>query len=148
MKIAIGSDHGAFELKTFIYDFLSNHSAHEVLDLGAENAETSVDYPDYAQAVSSAVVNKQADMGILLCGTGIGISIAANKIRGIRAALCHDHYTAKMAREHNDANILVMGGRTTGKETALDILTTFLQTEFAGGRHQRRIDKIQQLENR
>jgi ribose 5-phosphate isomerase B len=79
------------------------------LDLGAENAETSVDYPDYAQKVSSAVVNKQADMGILLCGTGIGISIAANKIRGIRAALCHDHYTAKMAREHNDANIFGNG---------------------------------------
>jgi ribose 5-phosphate isomerase B len=106
----------------------------------------SVDYPDYAQKVSEAVSSGAADRGILICGTGIGMSITANRYPGVRAALCHDHFTARMSRLHNDANILVLGDRVIGKGVALDMVQTWLETGFEGGRHQKRLDKIREIE--
>lgn len=144
MKIAIGSDHGGYELKEFIKEYL-NTKGHEVTDVGAYD-EKSVDYPDYAEKCAAIVKANDAEFGILFCGTGIGISIAANKIDGIRAALCHDSYTAKMAKQHNNANILVLGGRVLGKSLAVDIVDTFIASHFEGGRHQGRLDKITKLE--
>lgn len=145
MKIAIGSDHGGLELKDFLKAFLIEHGF-DVTDVGT-NATDSVDYPDYAFKVSELVTKGTVKRGMLICGTGIGICIAANKVKGIRAALCTDVFTAKMSREHNDANILCMGGRTTKKELARDILETWLNTSFEGGRHQTRLDKIRAFEN-
>lgn len=147
MKIAIGSDHGGFKLKEEIRSYLSTFENIEVIDKGCFN-ENSVNYPDYAEVVGNSVVSKEVDKGILICGTGIGISIAANKIKGIRAALCHDHLTAYLAAEHNNANILCFGGRTTGIETAKDIVKTWLSTEFEGGRHNNRIDLIKKIEEK
>lgn len=148
MKLVIGSDHGAVELKDEIKKVLSTEFADvEVEDVGTFGSE-SVDYPDVAEKVCTPVASGQADRGIILCGTGIGISILANKIKGIRAALCHETYTAKMSREHNNANILAMGGRTTGVEIATEIVRTWMTTEFAGGRHERRVNKIMALENK
>lgn len=144
MKIALASDHGGFELKEFIKEYLLNKD-YEIVDLGTNN-EDSVDYPDYGKKAGKAVVNKEADFAIIFCGTGIGISISANKVKGVRAALCHDHYTAKLTRLHNNSNILAMGGRVVGKEIAIDMVDTFLNTEFEGGRHQRRIDKMMSIE--
>jgi len=143
--IAIGSDHGGFELKGYIIDFLKE-KGYEVKDFGTYS-EDSVDYPDCAKPVCEAVMNGEADKGILICGTGIGISIAANKHKGIRAALCGDVYSAKMTRVHNDANILCMGGRVIGRELAYMITETFLNSEFEGGRHEARIAKIHSIEN-
>ena len=145
MRIALGCDHGGFELKEYIKSYLENRGDVEVLDLGTYSTE-SVDYPEYAARVAHAILKGEADRGILMCGTGIGISISANKFKGIRAALCHDGYTARMSRLHNDANILAMGGRTTGKEVATDMVRIWLETPFEGGRHQRRLDKIRQIE--
>jgi ribose 5-phosphate isomerase B len=144
-KIAIASDHGGFKLKEFIIQYLNSRSDIEVSDLGVYN-EDSVDYPEFGAKVARAIVEKQADRGIILCGTGIGISIAANKIKGIRAALCHDGYTARMSRAHNNANILAMGGRTTGVETAVEMVKIWLDTPFEGARHERRVQKIHELE--
>jgi len=138
VKIVIGSDHGGFELKEQVRALLEDEG-YEVVDDGCYSTD-SVDYPIIADKVC-ATVQKEADMlGILICGTGIGMSLAANRHRGIRAALCHEAYTAKMSREHNNANILCLGGRVLGVEVALDIVKVWLQTPFAGGRHQRRID--------
>ena len=145
MKIAIGSDHGGFKLKEVIKEYLIK-KGYEVSDLGCYSEE-SVDYPDYAERVAKAVANGEYDLGVLMCGTGIGISIAANKVKGIRAALCHDGLTARLAKQHNNANIICMGGRTTGIETAKDIIDNFLESEFEGGRHLRRINKIKDIEN-
>ncbi len=145
MKIAIGSDHGGFKLKEIIKEYLIN-KGYSVSDLGCYSEE-SVDYPDYAEKVARAVANGEFDLGVLMCGTGIGISIAANKVKGIRAALCHDGLTARLAKQHNNANIICMGGRTTGIETAKDIIDNFLESEFEGGRHLRRINKIKDIEN-
>lgn len=145
MKIAIGSDHGGFKLKEVIKEYLIK-KGYEVSDLGCYSEE-SVDYPDYAERVAKAVANGEYDLGVLMCGTGIGISIAANKVKGIRAALCHDGLTARLATQHNNANIICMGGRTTGIETAKDIIDNFLESEFEGGRHLRRINKIKDIEN-
>lgn len=146
MKLYIGCDQGAFELKNELLKVLEDEfKNYEVKDMGIFTKE-SVDYPDIAKLVCDEVLKNDAK-GILLCGTGIGISIAANKIKGIRCALCHETYTAKMARMHNDANVLAMGGRTTGIEIACEILRTYLNTEFAGDRHKRRVDKIMALEN-
>ena len=145
MKIAIGSDHGGFKLKEIIKEYLIN-KGYSVSDLGCYSEE-SVDYPDYAEKVARAVANGEFDLGVLMCGTGIGISIAANKVKGIRAALCHDGLTARLAKQHNNANIICMGGRTTGVETAKDIIDNFLESEFEGGRHLRRINKIKDIEN-
>ncbi len=145
MRIAIGSDHGGFKLKEVIKEYLIK-KGYEVSDLGCYSEE-SVDYPDYAEKVARAVANGEYDLGVLMCGTGIGISIAANKVKGIRAALCHDGLTARLAKQHNNANIICMGGRTTGIETAKDIIDNFLDNEFEGGRHLRRINKIKDIEN-
>ncbi|MBS7298910.1 MAG: ribose 5-phosphate isomerase B [Eubacteriales bacterium] len=145
IMIAIGSDHGGFELKTHIMEYLKNQGL-ELFDFGTYS-EDSCDYPDIAEKVANAVADGECEKGILICGTGIGISIAANKVKGIRAALCGDVYSAKMTRKHNDANILCMGGRVTGRELAFMICDTFLSEEFEGGRHQNRIDKIHKLED-
>jgi ribose 5-phosphate isomerase B len=145
MKITIGSDHGAVELKEEIKKVLADFADIEVKDLGTFG-DTAVDYPDIAEKVCQTIINGEAERGILLCGTGIGISIAANKINGIRAALCTDVYSAKMSREHNNANVLAMGGRVTGFGPAGEIVKAWVTTEFAGGRHARRVDKISALE--
>lgn len=148
MKLVIGSDHGAVELKEEIKDLLKAEFPDvEVEDMGTFGKE-SVDYPDIAEKVCTPVAKGEADRGIVLCGTGIGISIAANKVKGIRAALCHETYTAKMSRQHNNANILAMGGRTTGPEIAKEIVRTWMITEFEGGRHERRVNKIMALEQK
>jgi ribose 5-phosphate isomerase B len=141
VKLAIGADHGGFELKQEVIKYLQTVKTVEVSDFGAASKD-SVDYPDYGKKVSEAVSNKAVDRGILICGTGIGMSIVANRYPKVRAALCHDHFTARMSRLHNDANVLVMGERVIGKGVALEIVKTWLETEFEGGRHQLRLDKI------
>lgn len=146
MKIAIGCDHGAFRLKNEIIEFLNGEN-YEVKDFGTYSEE-SFDYPDIALPVAEAVAKKEYDFGILVCGTGIGIGIAANKVPGIRAALCSDTFSAHATREHNNANILTMGQRVVGTGLALDIVKTFLNTEFEGERHQKRIDKISEIEKK
>ncbi|WP_346355209.1 ribose 5-phosphate isomerase B [Azotosporobacter soli] len=144
MKIAIGSDHGGFRLKEEIVAQLAQLQL-EVKDFGTHSGE-AIDYPEIAEVVAKAVVTKEFDLGILICGTGIGISIAANKIKGVRAAVCGDVFSAQMAREHNNANILALGERVIGSGLARMIVETFLKTEFAGGRHAKRVDKISRLE--
>jgi ribose 5-phosphate isomerase B len=141
MKIAIGSDHGGFELKEKVIKFLGENG-YEILDLGC-NSMDSVDYPKYGRLVGEAVVEKKADKGIVICGTGIGISIAANKVKGVRAALCTNTTMARLTREHNDANVLSMGARMVGDILALEMVDVFLTTEFEGGRHQKRIDQLE-----
>lgn len=143
MKIGIGSDHGGFELKEYIKEFLEEQKV-EYVDYGT-NSNESVDYPDFGRVVSEAVVNKEVDRGIVVCGTGIGISIAANKVKGIRCALCSDTYSAKMSRQHNNANVLALGGRVLGRDLAIEIVKTWLENEFEGGRHERRINKIGEI---
>lgn len=146
MKIAVGSDHGGVELKEEIKKFL-NKEGYEFKDFGTNSTE-SCDYPDYALPVAEAVVSKEYDLGILICGTGIGIGIAANKVPGVRAALCSDTFSAHATREHNNANILTLGQRVVGPGLAIDIVKTFLNTEFEGERHQKRIDKIAEIEKK
>ena len=141
MKLALGSDHGGYRLKEVLKEHLLSNG-YEIEDFGT-TSEESVDYPEYGKKVAKYVVSGNADYGIIICGTGIGISIAANKVKGARAALCHNMWTAKLTREHNDANILALGARVIGEGIALDIVDTFLTTEFEGGRHQKRIDKIE-----
>ncbi len=143
-RIAIGADHAGFHAKENIKKFLEQ-SGYEVDDVGTWSEE-SVDYPDYARAVAVRVAGGQDQLGILACGTGIGMSITANKIPGIRAALAHDAMTARLAREHNDANVLTLGGRVVDDARAIEIVRDFLSTKFAGGRHQRRIDEIAALD--
>lgn len=147
MKIAMASDHGGIHLKEHIKKYLQDKGI-EVVDHGTYTEE-SCDYPDFAAKLCKDIVSGEsgAEKGILICGTGIGISIAANKCRGIRAALCADVYSAKMSREHNNANVLCMGERTTGIGLAEMIVDTWLTTDFAGGRHERRVDKIMALES-
>ena len=147
MKITIGSDHGAVELKEEVKMVLHEFEDVRVTDVGTFGTE-SVDYPDIAEKVCADVISGKADRGIVLCGTGIGISIAANKIDGIRAALCGDVYSAIMSRKHNDANVLAMGGRVTGIGPAGEIVRAWVCTEFEGGRHARRVDKIMALEQK
>lgn len=142
MKIAIAADHGGYELKEALK---RKFAALQVTDLGT-NSNESVDYPDYGAALARRVAAGEFDRGILICGSGIGISIAANKIKGIRAALCHNAYTAEMSRRHNDANVLVMGGRVVDEKTAAEMTEIFLNTDFEGGRHAKRVDKISALE--
>ena len=145
MKLAISCDHGGWELKEGVVRFIKGIANISLVDYGTMNND-SVDYPDYAEKVSEAVASGSIDRGILICGTGIGMSIVANRYPNIRAALCHDHFTARMSRLHNDANVLVMGERVIGKGVALDIVQTWLDTEFEGGRHQKRLDKIRDIE--
>lgn len=145
MKIAIGSDHGGVEMKSFIIDNLTEESF-QIVDCGTKTG-SSVDYPDIASEVCRKVIEKNAELGIIICGTGIGISIAANKIDGIRAALCHTEFSARMARQHNDANVLALGGRVLGNDLAVSIVRTFLAEKFSEEeRHQRRIDKTMSIE--
>jgi len=138
--VAIAADHGGFDLKSLLVPEL-RALGYEVLDLGTMSRD-AVDYPDMAEAVTAAIRDHRASRGVLLCGSGIGMSIAANRHREIRAALCHDGLTARLARQHNDANVLVLGGRLLGPELAKDCLTTFFTTEFDGGRHARRVAKM------
>ncbi len=140
MKIALGSDHGGFEMKEEVASLLAG-LGYEVNDVGCFSKD-SVDYPEIAQQVCSLVLEGTAQCGILICGTGIGMSIAANRHRDIRATLCHEAYTARMSREHNNANVLCLGGRVLGIEIAFDIVRVWLSTSFAGGRHQRRLDMM------
>ena len=144
MKIALGADHAGFELKDKLKKWLTVRGF-ETTDEGT-NTSDSVDYPDYARKVADDVVGKRADLGILVCGTGIGMAIAANKVPGIRASSATTEYEAQMAREHNNANILALGARIVGEEDARKIITKWLDTQFAGGRHQQRVDKIAALE--
>lgn len=142
MKIALGADHGGYELKEKIKQYLSIRKGIELIDFGTNSIE-SVDYPKYGHLVAKSIVEKKVDFGILVCGTGIGISIAANKIKGIRAANCTNTTMARLARQHNDANILALGARIVGDVLALDIVDEFLVSSFEGGRHQRRVEEIE-----
>ena len=144
--LVVGSDHGGYELKTAILELLQTKSV-DYTDLGT-NDSTSVDYPDFAAKVANAVSSGEAQLGILICGTGIGMSISANKFPGVRAALVHDEFTAQMAREHNNANILVMGGRVLTPEQGKKLVEIWLDTKFEGGRHQKRLDKISAIEQK
>ena len=143
-KIAIASDHGGFELKECIISHLLN-TDWDVDDLGPHSRD-SVDYPDFGIKIAEAVSEKKVERGIVICGTGIGMSIVVNRYPQIRGALCTDLFTAKLCREHNDSNILVMGGRVIGKGLATEIVNTWLNTPFSGGRHQKRLDKIDQID--
>ena len=143
-KIAIASDHGGFDLKENIIAFLLKKGL-EIDNLGAHSTD-SVDYPDYGIKLAQAITDKKFVRGILICGTGVGMSIVVNRFPGIRGTLCSDVYTAKMCREHNDSNILIMGGRVIEVSLAIEILETWLNTEFEGGRHQRRLDKINEID--
>ncbi len=144
MRIAVGVDHGAFFMKDTVIKHIEA-LGHEVTDFGTYS-DDSCDYPDIVKAVAPRVAAEEYDRGVLMCGTGIGMSITANKVAGVRAALCHDTYSARLAREHNDSNILCMGGRVLGHGPALDILQVWLETSFHGGRHQRRVDRISDLD--
>jgi len=145
MRVYLGSDHAGFELKEQVRDVLRD-LGHDVVDIGPYT-EDSVDYPDYAERVGRAVASGEAPFGVLICGTGLGMAIAANKVPGIRAIQASDPEMARMARMHNDANIVTLPGRYIGREQAAAVLETFLTTPFEGGRHQRRVDKIGDLEN-
>ena len=144
MKIAIAADHGGFELKDSMVEYIKS-LGNQVVDLGTNSAD-SVDYPDYAKKVCEEIQQENSDLGILICGTGIGMSLAANKFEGIRAACVSDVYSAKMSRNHNNANVLCIGARVIGDEVAKLIIKTFLENEFEAGRHQRRVDKIMAFE--
>jgi ribose 5-phosphate isomerase B len=144
MRVVLGSDHGGLRLKEEIKSLLDEMNI-SYLDMGC-NCEESVDYPDYAVPVAEKVASGEFDFGILICGTGIGMSIAANKVKGIRCAVVSDEYSARMSREHNNANVLALGERVIGPDLAKSIVRTWLTTEFAGGRHERRVNKIMALE--
>ncbi len=146
MKIALGCDHGGLNLKSLIKDHLLE-AGHEVVDFGT-NTPDSCDYPLIAEPLAHAVADGECERGILICGTGIGIGIAANKVKGIRAALCHDTFSARASRNHNNANILTMGERIIGPGLALDIVDVWLNSDFEGGRHERRVAQIGDIENK
>ena len=145
MRIAIGADHGGFPLKGPILDYLAT-AGHEVLDLGTQNTDR-VDYPDYAKAVSEAVLRGEAERGIIICGSGVGACVAANKLPGIRAGLCHDTYSAHQAVEHDNINVLCLGARVIGVALALELVQAFVSATFSGEeRHQRRLAKVAEME--
>jgi ribose 5-phosphate isomerase B len=146
MRIAVGSDHAGFELKATLAKHMAD-AGHQVVDLGTGSPDVSVDYPEFGLAVGLAVVEGRADRGICVCGTGIGIGIAANKVTGVRAAVVHDVTTAGLARRHNDANVICLGGRTTGAAEAIDAVDAFFSAEFEGGRHQHRLEEIARFES-
>ena len=145
MKIAIGNDHTALEMKEAVKVHLEE-KGYEVLDLGT-NSTDSCDYPVYGEKVGRAVVDGEADLGIAICGTGVGISLAANKVKGVRACVCSEPYTAKLSRMHNDSNVLAFGARVVGVELAKMIVDEWLNASFEGGRHQRRVDMLMDIEN-
>jgi ribose 5-phosphate isomerase B len=144
--IALGADHAGWQLKEEIKAWLLERNA-ELLDFGTHSPD-AVDYPDYAAQVAEAVAAGKAERGVLVCGTGIGMAMAANKVPGVRAAFCPDLFTARMSREHNDANVLALGGRLTGRELALEIVEMWLRADFQGGRHARRVGKLIEIEQR
>ena len=146
MIIALGCDHGGFEHKNDIAEHLKERGF-EVVDYGIHE-NVSVDYPDIATKLCDGILKGEANLGILVCGTGIGMSIAANKHKGIRAAACSEHFSAKYTRLHNNSNVLCLGGRVIGVGTALELTDLFVDTEFEGGRHQKRVDKITEIENK
>jgi len=146
MKIVIGSDHAGFELKEDLRAYLGEQNV-EVEDLGVKSAAPA-DYPDIGGALAEKISKGEFERGILICGSGVGMSIVANRFSGVRAALCHDLYTARMSREHNDANLLVLGGRLIAKGLAREILKVWLESRFQGGDHQRRVDKIKLIERK
>lgn len=146
MKIAIGNDHAATELKMEIAEYVKN-LGHEVINFGTDGHE-SCDYPVYGEKVGRAVAAGEADCGILICGTGVGISLAANKVKGVRCGVCSDTTTAHLIKEHNDANIIAFGARIVGSEQAKDIVKAYLEAEFMGGRHQKRVDMICKIEEK
>ena len=146
MKIAIGNDHAAVEMKQEVVTYL-RELGHEVMNMGTDTTE-SCNYPEYGEKVARAVAGKDADCGVLICGTGVGISIAANKVKGIRAAVCSEPTTARLVKEHNNANIIAFGARIIGMETAKAILDAYLNAEFEGGRHQKRIELIHAIEEK
>ncbi len=146
MKIAVGCDHGGFEHKNAIAEHLKERGF-EVTDYGIYEVK-SVDYPDIAEKLCDSIVNGENELGILVCGTGIGMSIAANKVKGIRAAACSEHFSAKYTRLHNNSNVLCLGGRVIGVGTAIELVDLFVDTSFEGGRHQTRVDKITAIENK
>ena len=146
MKVALGCDHGGFVLKAKVVETLQKLGA-EVVDFGTNNEE-SVDYPVNAEKVAHAVADKVCELGVLLCGTGIGMSIAANKVKGIRAAVLSDTFSAKATRQHNNSNILCLGGRVVTPEEAAKLVTVWYTTEYEGGRHQKRVDMITEIENK
>jgi len=145
VRISLGSDHAGFELKQHLIEFLQV-AGHEIIDCGT-NSEESVDYLEFCANAARAVVAGDADLGIVMGGSGQGEQLAANKVKGVRAALCNDLYLARMARSHNDANVLSIGARVVGTGLAEEIVTTFLTTDFEGGRHQRRVDQVMAIEN-
>jgi len=147
MKLVIGCDQGALELKEHVKEVLKEFSDITVEDVGTYTAD-SVDYPDIAEKVCEKITSGQADRGIALCGTGIGISIACNKVKGIRAALCHNVFTARMSRQHNDANVLAMGGRDISFGPATEMVRVWVTEEFLGGRHERRVNKIMDIQDK
>ena len=144
MKISIASDHAGLELKDYIKNYLTNNG-HEVDDFGTNSSE-SCDYPDFAKPCAKSVANKKSDLGILVCYTGIGMSMCANKIKGIRAALVTSIENAHLTKEHNNANVLCLGAKDLSKDLAIDIVNEFIKTEFAGGRHERRVNKLNAIE--
>lgn len=146
MRVALGADHGGFQLKNEVFASLEK-DGHEPLDLGAHSLEADDDYPDFTRAVVEAVLSGQAERGILICGSGVGSSIAANKFRGIRAGLCHDTYSAHQGVEHDDMNVLCLGDRVIGRALALELVRTFLAARFSGAeRHLRRLSKVRSFE--
>ena len=147
MRVVTGSDHAGFELKNTIINYIKN-LGHEVLNVGTDGPE-AVDYPDYAEKVGQAILDGKADRGILICGSGVGASVSANKLPGIRAAICHDSYSARQGVEHDDMNVLVLGGRIISSSLAEDLVRIFLDAEFTDeARHKRRLEKITALENK
>lgn len=146
MKIAMGNDHTGIELKNIIKEFVEG-KGYEVIDLGT-NAPESCDYPVYGEKVGRAVADGEADLGIAICGTGVGISLACNKVKGIRACVCSEPYTAKLSRQHNNSNVLAFGSRVVGSELAKMITEAWLYAAFEGGRHQRRVDMVMEIEKR
>ena len=146
MKISMASDHGGFHLKEDVKAWLTEQG-HEILDCGCYNTD-SCDYPDFGEAAARAVAEGKCEKGIVICTTGIGISISANKVKGVRCALCNEPWSAEMTRRHNDSNVLAMGAGVVGPNMARQIVTAFLTNDFEGGRHQRRVDKMMAIENK
>ena len=140
MKIAVASDHAGFDLKSLIIKTLKNQ--YQIIDCGCDSADISVDYPDFAKKVAVKIANHDVDFGILICGSGIGMSIASNRFQEVRAALCHNQKIAKLSRQHNDANVLCLGARIIKTKNTIKMVELFLRTKFAGGRHQNRVDKL------
>jgi len=140
MKIAIASDHAGFDLKSSIIKEFNDQ--YQMINLGCDSSEISVDYPDYANKLAKKIIGKEVDFGILICGSGIGISIAANRFKEVRAALCHNQETATLSRQHNDANVLCLGARIINEEDVIKIVNTFLSAKFEGGRHIKRVEKL------